>query len=170
MRGTPIAQAIGNVHFEMLRRNVENDLAAPPITLILDEYSTTVPNITPIARRQVVELWAMAPSCGIRVIVISQDVNARAWGLEGRRDILGSLVFTQVAPGRRWSLGRLDPNGRLLDPRPLDARPLVSLASSALLAGRGRLPPPRPPLPRALQTRQTDRQTQTRSESSARRV
>lgn len=160
---TPIAQAIGNVHFEMLRRNVENDLAAPPITLILDEYSTTVPNITPIARRQVVELWAMAPSCGIRVIVISQDVNARAWGLDGRRDILGSLVFAQVAPGRLWGLGRLDPNGRLVDPRPLDTRPLVALASSALLAGRewggaGASVSPPPPAPQGAPD-QTDRQT-----------
>jgi hypothetical protein len=163
---TPIAQAIGSVHFEMLRRNVENDLAAPPITLILDEYSTTVPNITPIARRQVVELWAMAPSSGIRVIVISQDVNARAWGLEGRRDILGSLVFAQVAPGRLWGLGRLDPNGRLVDPRPLDTRPLVALASSALLAGRewggaGASVSPPPPAPQGApdQTRQTDADT-----------
>ncbi|WP_196300504.1 hypothetical protein, partial [Streptococcus pneumoniae] len=56
---TPIAQAIGNVHFEMLRRNVEND-AAEPLTLVVEELSTTIPNVPPITRRQIVELWAMA--------------------------------------------------------------------------------------------------------------
>ena len=159
---TPIAQAIGNVHFEMLRRNVEND-AAEPLTLVVDELSTTIPNVPPITRRQIVELWAMAPSSGIRVIVISQDVNARAWGIEGRRDILDSLVFARVAPGRLWGLGRLDPNGRLVDPRPLDTRPLVALASSALLAGRewggaGASVSPTPPPPQGAPD-QTDRQT-----------
>lgn len=154
---SPIAQAIGDVHFEMLRRNVENDVGAPPLTIVIDELSTTIPNIPPVARRQLVELWAMAPSCKIRVIVISQDVNARAWGVEGRRDILDSLVFARVAPGRRWSLGRLDSNGRLTDPTPLDTAGLDREARAVRLRGRewgGRRqgapcpvpPPPTPPV------------------------
>lgn len=174
---TPIAQAIGDVHFEMLRRNVENDVGAPPLTIVIDELSTTIPNIPPVARRQLVELWAMAPSCKIRVIVISQDVNARAWGVEGRRDILDSLVFARVAPGRRWSLGRLDPNGRLTDPTPLDTAGLDRQARAVRLRGRewgGRrqgapcpvgagVGAPPPPIPA-----QTNAHTQTQTDAEAR--
>jgi hypothetical protein len=70
-------------------------------------------------------------------VVIDPEVNAAAWGVVGRRDILGNLVFARVeAPGRSWSIGRLDPNGRLLDPQPLDTDTLLALAAEAQLAGR----------------------------------
>lgn len=133
----PVVDAIRRVHFEMLRRNVQNDTGAPPLTLIVDEFTTTLGNIPKATRDQILEIWSMGASCGVRTIVIAQEVNARAWGLEGRRDILDNLIFARVATGRLWSVGRLDPNGRLLDPRPLDTGELLPLARQAALVGRG---------------------------------
>ncbi len=133
----PIVDAIRRVHFEMLRRNVEHDTQAPQLTLIIDEFSTTLGNVPRETRDQILEIWSMGASCGIRTIVIAQEVNARAWGLEGRRDILGNLLFARVSTGRLWALGRLDPNGGLTDPQPLDTGRLVALATEARLAGRG---------------------------------
>lgn len=134
---TPIEEVIKNVHFEMLRRNAENDTQAAPLTLILDEFTTTLGNISKRTLQRILEIWSMGASCGVRTIVIAQEVNARAWGLEGRRDILGNLQFARVTPGRLWSLGRLDPNGGLTDAQPLDTGGLVTVAGEARLGGRG---------------------------------
>lgn len=133
----PVIMAIGSVHFEMLRRNVEHDTGATPLTLIIDEFTTTLGYVPAETKRQILEIWSMGASCGVRTIVIAQEVNARAWGLEGRRDILSNLQFARVAPGRLWALGRLDPNGGLEGARPLDTGGLVALAGEARLAGRG---------------------------------
>jgi hypothetical protein len=46
------------------------------------------------------------------------------------------LVFAKVEPGRVWSLGRIDPNGRLISPRQMDTRSLLALAAAADLRGR----------------------------------
>jgi hypothetical protein len=142
----PVTEAIGAVHFEMLRRYGERDTQAPTLTLIIDEFTTTLANIPPKAKQQITEIWSMGAAASIRTIVIAQEVNARAWGLEGRRDILGNLLFARVSTGRLWALGRLDPNGGLFDPRPLDTARLVALATEARLAGRGwRVPGGTPP-------------------------
>jgi hypothetical protein len=133
----PIAEAVRRVHFEMLRRNVQHDTSAPPLTLVIDEFTTTLGNISRETRDQIVEIWSMGASCGVRMIVIAQEVNARAWGLEGRRDVLNNLLFARVETGRLWTLGRLDPNGGLLSPCPLDTHSLVALAAEAQLMDRG---------------------------------
>src|SRR5581483_6247615 len=92
----PVVSAINRVHREMLRRNLQHDTNAPPITLIIDEFTTTLGNVSAGTKRQIVEIWSMGASCGVRVIVIAQEVNAKAWGLEGRRDVLNNLLFARV--------------------------------------------------------------------------
>lgn len=132
----PIADAIGQVHFEMLRRNATNSiLSSDWINLVVDEFSTTIANIA-AARQQVIDLLLMGASARIRVVLISPDVNVRAWGIEGRRDVIDNLVFAKVQTGRLWSLGRIDANGRLIDPVALDTRQVLTLAGDAQLAGR----------------------------------
>jgi hypothetical protein len=167
----PIASAIDSVHYEMLKRNATAKAKdAEQITLVVDELSTTLANCDRKVKQQIMELWNMGAGAGIRLVVIDPEVNAAAWGVVGRRDILGNLVFARVeAPGRSWAIGRLDPNGRLLDPLSLDTAGLVLLAEQAQLAGREWIgvppaeglsvpPPAAPPPDSALQT---DRQTQT---------
>lgn len=133
----PVIEVIGRVHFEMLRRYGEKDTKAPALRLVIDEFTTTLANVPAKTKQQVTELWSMGAAAGVRVVVIAQEVNARAWGLEGRRDILGNLLFARVAPGRLWALGRLGPNGELLGEMPLDTAGLVTLAGEAQLRGRG---------------------------------
>jgi len=150
---TPIEGAIDSVHYEMLRRNATNAAKdAPRLSLIVDELSTTLANCARKTKSQIIELWNMGAGANINLIVCDPEVNSAAWGVQGRRDILGNLVFAQVSPGRRWNLGRIDPNGRLIDPQALDTAPLLQLAREAHLAGRtwaGAAGVPRgvPPLP-----------------------
>lgn len=132
----PIAQAIGAVHFEMIRRNALDTIAdEQPITLVIDELTTTlaaVPSLTP----KVIDLWTMGASAKVFLIVIATDVNVRGWRIEGRRDVVDNLVFAKVEPGRHWSLGRIDPNGRLIAPRRMDTRMLLGLAERVDLRQR----------------------------------
>jgi hypothetical protein len=127
----PIARAIADVHFEMIRRNALDTIAhEQPITLVIDELTTTlaaVPSLTP----KVIDLWTMG-----FLIVIATDVNVRGWKIEGRRDVIDNLVFAKVEPGRQWSLGRIDPNGRLIHPRRMDTRQLLGLTDQVDLRGR----------------------------------
>lgn len=134
---SPIASAIGQVHYEMLRRNAENRIASSDwLTLVVDELATTFAN-APETRKHLIDLWLMGPSSRVRVIAINPDANVRAWGIEGRRDVLDSLLFAKVqTAAREWSIGRLDPNGRLIDPIALDTGGLVALAEDAHIAGR----------------------------------
>jgi hypothetical protein len=134
----PIAGAIDRVYYEMLHRYATHGAsAAEPITLVVDELSTTFANTPKDTKRQVLELWNMGAGANIRLIVIDPEVSAAAWGVQGRRDILGNLVFARVAPGRLWAVGRLDPNGGLLSPIPLDTDSLLALAGESRLGGRG---------------------------------
>ena len=132
----PIAQAISQVHFEMIRRNALDTIAdEQPITLVIDELTTTlaaVPSLTP----KVIDLWTMGASAKIFLIVIATDVNVRGWRIEGRRDVVDNLVFAKVEPGRHWSLGRIDPHGRLIMPRRMDTRMLLGLAERVDLRQR----------------------------------
>jgi hypothetical protein len=70
------------------------------------------------------------------VIVIATDINVRGWKIEGRRDVVDNLVFAKVEEGRRWSLGRIDPNGRLINPRRLDTQQVADVASQVNLQFR----------------------------------
>lgn len=140
---TPIRDAIGGVHFEMLQRNATNTARdAERITLTIDELSTTLANCGARTKQQILELLNMGAGANIRLIVADPEVNARAWGVEGRRDILGNLIFARVEDGRRWSIGRLDPNGRLVDPQTCDTTPMLALSRETVLAGREWAAPP----------------------------
>lgn len=133
----PIAGAISGVHFEMLQRNATNRAKdAEPITLVIDELSTTLANCDKATRQQVLELLNMGAGAGIRLVLIDPEINVKAWGIEGRGDIRGNLIFARVEDGRRWLLGRLDQAGRMADPAPLDTAEVVLLAEQAGLAGR----------------------------------
>jgi hypothetical protein len=128
----PIAQ----VHFEMLRRNAENTIAQDDrLTLVIDEFATTIAS-APEVRQYVLDLWLMGASSKIRVIVLAPEVNVKAWGIEGRGDVRDNLLFAKVAPDRTVQMGRLDGQGRLVNPRHLDTRSVVQLAAQAQLSFR----------------------------------
>lgn len=134
----PIADAINRVYVEMLSRYASNSAAgATRITLIIDELSTTLANTPKNTKAQILEMWNMGAGANITLITIDPEANARAYGVEGRRDILSNMQFAKVEPGRLWCLGRLGPNGEILSPIPLETDALVALAADARLAGRG---------------------------------
>lgn len=126
----PLADAVHQVYDEMLRRN-RADAAGQPLTLVLDDYSTLVAE-RPEVRPWVLRLWTMAASCGVRVVIIDTEESVKAWGIEGRGDARGNLIFVRVNPDRsavmyRWG-GALSP---------IDTRDVKQLADHARLAARG---------------------------------
>ena len=132
---SPIEQAIANVHQEMLRRNQPNVTDRSTITLVLDEWPelAELPGVV----KKVVQLIRRGAAAGIRLIFLATDVNVRSWRMDGMAGVLDNLAFARVEDGRRWSLGRLDPNWRLLSPRALDTVQVQGLAARVSLAGRG---------------------------------
>jgi hypothetical protein len=108
----PIACAIAQVHFEMLRRNAENTIAREDwLTLIIDEFGSTIA-AAPEVRQHVLDLWLMGASSKIRLIVLAPEVNVKAWGIEGRgdaREICCSLGL-RVTAVCRWA-GSMDRAG-----------------------------------------------------------
>jgi hypothetical protein len=133
---SPIAQAIGDVHFEMLRRNTPGATTADPLTLVIDELTTTIAQLgAPIAQK-IIDILTMGAGSGVRLIGIATDVNARGWKMDGRRDVLDNLVFAKVGPDRVWSLGRMDANWQLLSPRQLETSQVLGLSQRVSLAGR----------------------------------
>lgn len=132
---TKIARVIEAAHYEMLRRNTAEDVAAEQLTLVIDELTTTLAAVPSLVQK-VIDLWTMGAAAGIRVIVIATDINVKGWRIEGRRDVVDNLVFAKVEEGRRWSIGRIDPNGRLINPRKLDTQQVADIASKASLHAR----------------------------------
>ncbi len=132
---SPIDQAITKVHQEMLRRNQPNVRDRSGITLILDEWPelAEIPGVV----KKVVQMIRRGAAAGIRLIFIATDVNVRSWRMDGMAGVLDNLVFARVDDGRQWSVGRLDPNWRLVSPRQLDTGQVHGLAARVSLAGRG---------------------------------
>lgn len=133
---SPIDQAISSVHQEMLRRNTPGASATPAITLVVDEWTQVVSELPSLAKK-VINLLRMGAGCGIRLILMATDVNVRGWKMDGSAGVLDNLVFARVEGDRQWSLGRLDPNWRLVSPRRLDTGQVHGLAARVSLAGRG---------------------------------
>lgn len=131
---SPIDQAISKVHKEMLRRNMPGVRDRSGITLVLDEWHelAEIPGVV----KKVVQMIRRGAAAGIRLILMSTDVNVKSWKMEGMAGVLDNLVFARVEDGRRWSLGRLDPNWRLLSPRRLDTGQVHGLAARVSLRGR----------------------------------
>jgi hypothetical protein len=124
------------VHFEMLRRNAENTIAHEDwLTLVIDEFGTTIAKALEV-RQYVLNLWLMGTSSKIRVVVLSPEVNVKAWGIEGRGDVRENVLFAKVAPSRTVQMGRIDVQGRLTNSCLLDTRPVVQLAQQAQLSFR----------------------------------
>jgi hypothetical protein len=132
---SPVEQAITNVHKEMLRRNMPGVRDRSGITLVLDEWPelAEIPGVV----RKVVQIIRRGASAGIRLIFIATDVNVRSWKMDGMAGVLDNLVFARVEDGRRWSLGRLDPNWHLVSPWRLDTGQVHGLAARVSLASRG---------------------------------
>lgn len=130
-----IASAIRSVHFEMLRRNVEGDADAEPLTLVIDELTTTFAQ-RPELIEVVLDLWTMGRSAGIRVVSIATDISVRGWKIEGRRDATENLLFVRVTVGYTFAIGRLDANWKLTDPQPIDTSQVRELAKKISLANR----------------------------------
>ena len=132
----PIEQAVTNVHQEMLRRNTPGASATPALTLVIDEWTQVVSELPNLAKK-VINLLRMGAGCGIRLILMATDVNVRGWHMDGNAGVLDNLVFARVEDGRVWSVGRLDPNWRMVAPRRLDTQLVPGLAARVSLAGRG---------------------------------
>lgn len=132
---SPIDQAISKVHKEMLRRNMPGVRDRSGITLVLDEWHelAEIPGVV----KKVVQMIRRGAAAGIRLILMSTDVNVRSWKMDGMAGVLDNLVFARVEDGRRWSLGRLDPSWRMVAPRTLDTGQVHGLAARVSLAGRG---------------------------------
>jgi energy-coupling factor transporter ATP-binding protein EcfA2 len=113
-----INAAVSLVYDEWLRRNADGSAPRTPLTLVIDEYATVIDKL-PTARNRatgreipgvkdkVLDLWSMGRSVGIRVVTLGTEVNVKAWGIEGRGDIRGNLLFIETAPDKsavmyRW--------------------------------------------------------------------
>lgn len=131
----PIEQAITQVHKEMLRRNMPNVRDRSSITLVLDEWPelAEIPGVV----KKIVQIIRRGAAAGIRLILMATDVNVKSWRMDGMAGVLDNLVFARVEGDRQWSLGRLDPNWRLVSPRRLDTGQVHGLAARVSLAGRG---------------------------------
>lgn len=131
----PIEQAITRVHREMLRRNMPNVRDRSSITLVLDEWPelAEIPGVV----KKVVQIIRRGAAAGIRLILMATDVNVRSWRMDGMAGVLDNLVFARVEGDRQWSIGRLDPNWRLVAPRRLDTGQVHGLAARVSLVGRG---------------------------------
>jgi hypothetical protein len=93
----PILDAVQQVYRELLRRNVEDTiLHDAPLTLVIDDYSTVVGE-APEVRPLILRLWTLGASAHIRVIVIDTEENVKAWGIEGRGEARGNLVFIRLS-------------------------------------------------------------------------
>jgi hypothetical protein len=136
MSYAPIEQAVNTVYQEMLRRNAPGGSATPIITLVIDEWPQVVGELPSLAKK-VINLLRMGAGCGIRLILMATDVNVRGWKMDGVAGVLDNLVFAKVEDGRKWSIGRIDPNWRLVSPRGLDTSQVWGLAERVSLAGRG---------------------------------
>lgn len=122
----PIADAVRQVYDEMLRRNLSGGLETP-LTLVVDDYSTVVAE-KPEIRPWVLRMWTMAASASIRLIVIDTEENVKAWGIEGRGDARGNLVFMRVMDDRSATMRRWGQT-----PTPIDTRQVKRLADQVRL-------------------------------------
>jgi len=172
----PLADAVRQVHIEMLRRNAEQTIGQEePLTLVIDEYTTLVSK-RPELRQLVLDLWTMGASSKIRIVVIAPEINVRAWGIEGRGDVRENLVFIRQQPDRSAQMFRIDQQSRPIAPRRIDTRTVKQLADQAVLsfrawrrlsvwtlAGGGSISPIAAKVP----VSQTQTQTQTAARSTA---
>lgn len=133
---SPLADAVRQVHREMLRRNAERTIGQDqPLTLVIDEYALLVGE-RPEVRNFVLQLWTMGASAKVRVVVIDPEISVKAWGIEGRGEARQNLVFIRVAPDRSAELFRIDGQARPVAPRRIDTRQIPQLATHATLVGR----------------------------------
>ena len=132
----PIEQAVSAVYREMLKRNAPGGSATPAITLVIDEWPQVVGELPNLAKK-VINLLRMGAGCGIRLILMATDVNVRGWRMDGVAGVLDNLIFAKVENERKWSIGRLDANWRLLSPRRLDTAQVWGLAQRVTLTSRG---------------------------------
>lgn len=136
MSYAPIERAVTQVYQEMLHRNAPGGSATPAITLVIDEWPQVVGELPSLAKK-VINLLRMGAGCGIRLILMATDVNVRGWKMDGSAGVLDNLVFARVEGDRQWSIGRLDPNWRVVSPRRLDTALVWGHAQRVSLAGRG---------------------------------
>lgn len=125
-----IDAAIRLVHKEWARRNADGSAPREWLTLVIDEYVTTL-GALPQLRNLVIDLWSMGRSVKIRVVVLGTEVNVKAWGIEGRGDVRGNLLFIECAADRTARMCRWGS-----PPQEIDVRDVRGLAAGPLDAGR----------------------------------
>jgi len=142
-----MADAIEAVYRELNWRGMQ-DAAGEPLTLIIDELSTTIAE----ARREgrdlvpwLIAIWLRGRSAGVRLITMDPTINVRGWGLDGRGDVRANIAFVRCERGtyRAW-LGELeevrDDPARAVE---LDTAMVLSLAQHAPAPGQVWQPPTR---------------------------
>lgn len=105
---TPSYTAIGAawraVHLEMNRRHADGGRLRTPITLVVDEFTTSLSKLRDLDPTQLfIDMWLTGRSVGIRLITMDPTMNVRGWGIEGRGDVRESILFvrTERAPHER---------------------------------------------------------------------
>lgn len=134
---TPVAHATSAVYREMNDRRFGGGQTAAPLRLVIDEATEALDEV-PALRQQLVRMLKTGASVGIRVTLIDPEFNVRAYGIEGRSDILASMLVLSVDDTRTWSMSR-GGKGRGEVLTDTDVR---SLCLSADLSGRGWDVPP----------------------------
>lgn len=140
----PVAHATAAVYQEMNARRFSRGVqTVEPIRLVIDEATEAIDEI-PALKQQLIRLLKTGASVGIGVTLIDPELNVRAYGIEGRSDILASMLVLSVNDDRQWSMTRGGSKGRTIEL--LADTDMRGVASAADLSDRGwEIPPYVPP-------------------------
>lgn len=134
-----IGDAIEAVYKELNWRGLR-DTTGEPITLVVDELTTTINELRAVKRDVVpwlIAIWLRGRSAGIRLITMDPTLNVKGWGIEGRGDVRESIAFVVCQRGtRRAFVGELD------EVRPEPERNAVELDTTTVLTLAGSSPNP----------------------------
>lgn len=125
-----IGAAIKAVYLEMWRRNTDDAAPRTPLTLVIDEYTTTMAKL-PALREHVMDMWTMGRSVGVRLVTMAPETNVKAWGIEGRGDVRDNILFIELDEQRRGAMYRW---GKA--PQPIDTDDVLRIAAEGLEPAR----------------------------------
>lgn len=142
-----IGDAIEATYRELNWRGLRDE-AGEPITLVVDELTTTIAELRREGRDVVpwlIAIWLRGRSAGIRLITMDPTINVKGWGIEGRGDVRENIAFIRCIRGsRRAFLGELeDVRGDVTDATELETSDVPALAAGSPDPSRVWVPTPR---------------------------
>lgn len=146
----PIGHAWQAVYHEMNLRNADPQRPRYEIKLIIDELATSIDELRHIdPHRILLRIWRMGRSVGIRLYIMDQGMNVKAWGIDGQGAIRESIVFIRTERDKsahffEWDAAR----NVAINRRPFDTADVPALAARGLDPARLWLP--NAPAPAAL--------------------